>query len=423
VNIFASTALTRMVPAAVVYVTSTGSLLLGQGAQLIGFVVLARFLGAEQFGLLMTITAMTAIGMGLSGLGTDEVMLRRCVREPNIYRKLLGHSVILIVSSGLLISLCAVVGLQILLGDFESPLKSIETLSIFSLSNIALARWIIFTEWIFIAKQRINYANVVNAVFAISRALTAIIACFIFGVDKLETWAYWHGGIYILGALACIVALRRYGTPQWCVLREEVWRGLHFSTPNLIDSLRQNIDRLALAVVATPVTVAAYSVASNILRYSLVTISSFGRLFYSKLASAGVNGASGTLQLAIKYVWVIVGIGVLNSIGLFVIAPFLPSLFGREFGASIHYLMVLCWVAILYAISSIAYDAMGGAEKHGVRALVFNLTGLIGCGLIAGLTYIFGVNGTIGGIFISQAIIAIAMWLSLIALGKAETRS
>jgi O-antigen/teichoic acid export membrane protein len=418
VKILAPTVLARMVPAGIIYVTSTGSLLLGQVAQLIGFVVLARFLGVQQFGDLMTITATTAIGLGICGLGTDEVMLRRYVRQPALYRKLLGHSIILILSSGIFLSLFAVVGLQLLLAVSASPLNSIETLSIFALSNIVLARWITFVEWIFIAKQRITYANIVNAGFATARALTAVIGCLFFGVNKLETWAIWHGGIYILGALACVAALWRYGAPQWCVLRDEFWRGLHFSTPILIDSLRQNIDRLGLAVVASPVTVGAYSVASNIVRYSLVTVNSFSRLFYPKLASAGVNGASETLKLATKYFFVIVGIGIMSSIGLFVIAPLLPWFFGREFGDSIYYLMVLCWVPVLYAIAIMPYDAMGAAEKHSVRALVFNTTGLFGCGLIAGLTYLFGVNGTIAGVLISQAIICVTMWLSLIVISR-----
>lgn len=409
-------------PAALLYFISTASLLLGIAAQLLGFIVLARFLGAGQFGQLMTITAATAIALSITGLGTEEVMLRRCVREPTLYPKLLGHSLTLTLISGSLLSFFTLAGLHMLVHVAASPLRSIETLSIFAFSNIVLARCIILTESIFVAKKQIMYANIVVTGFAVARMLAAVIGCFVFGVNRLETWALWHGGIHIVGTITCIGLLWRYGAPQWCVLREEIWRGIHAATPQLVSSQRQNIDRLVLTVVVSPVTVGAYSVASNIVQYSLVTINSFSRLFYPQLAIAGMNGASATLQLAARYLVIIVGLGVINSIALFVIAPFLPWLFGKEFVESIHYLMVLCWLPILVAIHNIAYDALGAAEKHGIRALFYNTTGIIGIGLIAGLTYLYGVNGAFAGIFIAYAFLCVAMWLCLIVLGQREKR-
>jgi O-antigen/teichoic acid export membrane protein len=307
-----------------------------------------------------------------------------------------------------------VIGLHALVQVSGGPLSNVETLSIFAFSNIVLARWIVLTETIFIARQEIMRANIVVAGFAVARALGAAIGCIAFGVDNLETWALWFGGTHVVGALACVAALRQLGAPQWCLLREEIWRGVHTSTPLLITNLRQNIDRLVLTTVATPITVGAYSVASNIVRYSLVTINSFSRLFYPKLAIAGLNGASATLHMALKYLVIIAAIGVLNGIGLFVVAPSLPWLFGKDFGNSIHYLIVMSWIPVLVAIHNIAYDAMGAAEKHSIRALSYNTTGIIGVALIAGLTYYYGVNGTFVGLYISYAATCAVTWLCLI---------
>jgi O-antigen/teichoic acid export membrane protein len=422
-NRIVSFALRKGFSEVILYFISTASLLLGIAAQLFGFIVLARFLGAEQFGKLMAITAATAIALSITGLGTEEVMLRRCIREPTLYPKLLGHSLILILISGSLLSFFALVGLHMLVHVPASPFRSIETLSIFAFSNIVLARCIMLTESIFVARQQIMYANIVVTGFAVARMLAAVIGCFVFDVNRLETWAIWHGGIHIVGTIACIGLLWRYGAPQWCVLRDEIWRGIHTTTPQLISNLRQNIDRIVLTAIVSPVTVGAYSVASNIVQYSFVTINSFSRLFYPRLAIAGVNGASATCQLAARYLVIIVGLGVANSLALFFIAPFLPWLFGKEFGESTHYLTVLCWLPILVAIHNIAYDALGAAERHGIRALFYNIIGLIGIGLIAGLTYFYGVNGTFAGIFIGYAFLCLAMWLCLIVLGRHEERA
>ena len=75
------TRISDFLPSAILYVKSTASLLAGVGAQLIGFIILARYLSAGQFGQLMTITATTAIAAGICGLGSDEMMVSRCIRE------------------------------------------------------------------------------------------------------------------------------------------------------------------------------------------------------------------------------------------------------------------------------------------------------------------------------------------------------
>ena len=407
---------------ATLYLTSTGTLFLGQGAQLVGFLILARFLGAEQFGILMAMTATTAIALSISGLGTEEVMLRRCIREPSLYPELFGHSLIVILIAGSLLSIIAVAGLTLLVQVATSPLRNVATLSIFAASNIILARWIMLTEYIFIAKKQITQANIVVTGFAGARALAAVVGCLVFGVDQLNTWILWHGGIHIVGTIACIGAVWKYGAPQGYVFREEIWRGLFLDTSQLIISVRQNIDRLLLSAVMTPFTVGTYSVASNIVRISLVTINSFSRLLYPRLVIAGLSGASGTLQLAVRYVPVIVGLGAATSIGLLVIAPILPWLFGKEFEESTSYMKVLCWLPILVAVQNIAFDAIGAAEKHGIRAILYNTTGVIGAGLIAGLTYLYGVNGTFAGIYISQAVLCVVLWLGLFVLGQREKR-
>jgi O-antigen/teichoic acid export membrane protein len=279
-----------------------------------------------------------------------------------------------------------------------------------------------FTETIFIARTQVLYANVVVTGFSIARALAAVIGCMVFGVDRLENWAFWHGATYALGAMGCMFALWSFGPPRWHIVREEIWHGIHAATPQLLSNLRQNIDRPVLAAVTTPSIVGAYSLSSSIVQYSFVTINSFSRLFYPKLALAGQNGTSATCDLAIKYCPVIIGIGIITSIGLFFFAPLLPWVFGNGFTESVRYLKIMCWIPIFVAIHNIAYDALGASENHRIRAFLFNITALGGTGLIAGLTYFYGVYGAFASIFISQTILSIIMWFNLVRLGNNTRR-
>ena len=74
----------RWVPAIFSYIGSTAAMAIGIVAQLVAFVFLARYLGIEQFGLLMTITAATSLALNVCGLGAGEAFMRRVGREPAI---------------------------------------------------------------------------------------------------------------------------------------------------------------------------------------------------------------------------------------------------------------------------------------------------------------------------------------------------
>lgn len=99
----ATDALRRRLPPLLLYVSSTGSLLVGTVAHTIGFVILARFLGTEQYGYLATISAATNLACPLCGLGASEAVRRWVGRDPSSYSAILGHSLILLSVTGILL--------------------------------------------------------------------------------------------------------------------------------------------------------------------------------------------------------------------------------------------------------------------------------------------------------------------------------
>src|SRR4051794_5155734 len=112
------------------YVGSAGSQVIVLGAQLITFALLARHLGEAQFGKLMTVTATTQIAVSLCGVGSEEPIIRRLVRDRSCYPSLLGHSLILITSSGLVLG---TVSVAVLYASMPTPMFT--ALVIFAVSN------------------------------------------------------------------------------------------------------------------------------------------------------------------------------------------------------------------------------------------------------------------------------------------------
>ena len=333
---------------------------------------------------------------------------RRC------YPALLGHNLILITISGLVLILIttAVVYFSI---SVALPIRDFLTIiAIFALSNIVLYRVVSLTESIFIGRREYMRANAIVVCFAAARLLTAIVATAMFKVDSLYTWAFWHGAVHIIGALGCAIVLSQFSGPKWTVLRDELNRGTHIIIPTFLNTLRQNIDPLVLSFAVTAAVVGNYSAASRIVQASLYSVWSFNRIMYPRLVTAGEQGGASTFAVARRFVLIAGGLGALTSLGLFVIAPYVADFFGKGFGHAATYLRILCWLAFLSAIQSTAYDALGALERHPLRATILNVSSIIGAALVVALTYLYGINGIFIALYLSQLLVVCGLWTALV---------
>jgi O-antigen/teichoic acid export membrane protein len=414
--------LRAMLPRLYLYVGSAGSMATNAIAQFLSAVMLARYLGIEQFGHLITITAAATVGAQLCGLGTGDVMIRRVAREPALYNAILGHSLTLILISGVVLVPIITVALSFLVRISNDPFENLTLLLIFTFANVMLFRWVATTEQIFLARSQFWRANAIQLGFALVRMMTVITACVAFNIESLKVWILWYSAMHLVAAVACVMAVRQYGPPQWRFFREEFKLGIHQSTPQFFDMLQQNIDVLVLNIVATPVIVGNYGAASRMVRQSFVMIGSFNRILYPRLAVRGKQGVLSVVYMVAKYSRYSLALGVMTSIGLFIAAPLAVALFGKKFDDAVLYIRILCWLPSIIALVNISYDALGAADKHFIRANVYNICCIANAALIASLTYIYAIRGTFVAIYVSNVLILIAMWTTLLLLSRKEFR-
>src|SRR5262249_43810715 len=112
-----------LLPKVILYATSTASLMFGVAAQLVAIVIVARHLGVEQFGHLMRTTAATTVAGHLCGLGAGEAMLRRVARDSTLYPVVLGHNIIMLSLSGIILIPTTVACLVLLVQASSDPFE------------------------------------------------------------------------------------------------------------------------------------------------------------------------------------------------------------------------------------------------------------------------------------------------------------
>ena len=265
------------------YLLSSGSLAAASLAQLMTFAILARALGPAEFGLFVQITAVTAIGVQICGLGAPDCLIRRVAREPASYPSLLGHNFLLIGVSGIVLVLGGIAAMSSWTRMGSGPEIAISTIALLFFGNVVLVRLILLVETVFLSLGEVRAANRSVVGFAIARTATAVLACIVFHTSSLSEWAIWQFCGHLLYAMLGLRWLRPLGRPRFAILREELRSGILFSSQFVVRAIRANVDLFVIGLFTPIETVGSYG-------RSVILIGRFEPfLLVESLASLGIK--------------------------------------------------------------------------------------------------------------------------------------
>ena len=409
-----------LLPMLMSYAASGGSLVISSAAQLLTFAILARFLGVHEFSLFVAITAISNIAVHMCGLGAMECLVRRVARDRAMYPVMLGHNLILTAASGVALVLIGAVLLPFFFTLSPDPATNVAVITLMLATNIVLVRVIVLAEQIFIAHSDFASANIVVVGFALARTAAAGLACLVFGVASIASWAIWQFVCHVLVALVCWRALRGLGRPEYRLVREELPLGLYFSVPFILRAVRQNADLLVLSLVATAEIVASYSVARRMLESSYLSVEALNRLVYPGSARATVEGLQHAMPRVRKVLVAATLISIAAAVAVFVLAPILPLLFGQGYVSLVSFVRILCWAVIPLAIWAVAMEALGASGHQPTRAAVMGLGSVLGAALAAVATWYAPPAGTFVSFYIIEIAMVAASWTALMRIVRRD---
>jgi O-antigen/teichoic acid export membrane protein len=409
-------AISTAAPMIISYLLSSGSLAAASLAQLATFAILARALGPAEFGLFVQISAITAIAVQICGLGASDCLLRRVSRERESYPELLGHNLVLIALTG-----AVLVAVGVAMMSWWAPVYSqtdidAGTIALLFFTNVVLVRVIVLVETVFLSLGQYRSANRSVVGFALARTATATLACIVFGTSSLSGWAIWQTVGHLLYALVGALWLRPLGRPRLTILRDELRSGALFSSQFVVRAIRANADLFVIGMFAPIQTVGSYGVARRIMDSSYLSIDAFNRLIYSRFARASRDGLHFALPAAKHALVAALALGIATCLALFVLAPYLPLLFGRDYHDLAFFVRALSGTIVLVAVWAVAIDLLGASGRQGARALILNGTNIIGSGLIAAATWVAAPIGTFVALYVIEGSVVIAAWVVLLWL-------
>jgi O-antigen/teichoic acid export membrane protein len=400
------------------YLASVLTLSIGFMGHALGFIIVARSLESSDIGHLAMITAASNLGAVWVELGVCEMARRRIGRDPSEYPAVLGHAAIVVLGFGSVIATALALIIAAFFHIDPSFEKSLAIAALIVPANVILFVFIGFAEQVIVAHENLGRANLINVGYGLSRIAVAGIACFGFGVSTLSAWAPWYLANYAVVCAACLVAIWAYGPPRWTVLWDEIPRGASMSVWGFLHVLRQNVDLMALSIVATPAFIGNYSVARRVLSAAAMVGLALDRVLYSRLVIVAREGVAAATRMVTKYAAYLSAPLLATSAAVFIAAPLVPEIFGAKYVDAAHVVRVLCGIIVAWSLQNLAFDALNASEKHGIRLLVSVAAAAVGCGMICGGAYLFGVDGMLIGVMSGELLITLALWSTLIWLAR-----
>src|SRR5262249_51662778 len=222
--------------------------------------VLARFLGAADFGLLYLVTSMATFAYVLVDWGQDSYLIREVARRPGRAGDLLGTSIALRVIGGALV--CAPTVLVTWLLAYEARTRWLAAVMIAATLPAVVTRGFAV---VFRGRERMDYEALVTV---LSKALTLAMTVVAVALGGGLLAAILAQGVATTSALGvAAVFLRRLGLPPLRasrgIARELLVGGTPFAVMILTIAAQGYLEAVVLSKLATAAVVGWYGAARN----------------------------------------------------------------------------------------------------------------------------------------------------------------
>jgi O-antigen/teichoic acid export membrane protein len=337
--------------------------------QAVYFILIARSLEPAQYGGFVAVVAIAAIVSPFVGLGTSNLVVRNVARDPDSFSQSWGN--------GLLITLCsgAAALFLVLCCAFLLPAGlHWSVLFLVAVADLLFARIVDFCGFAFSALDRFGATAQLNMWISLSRLIGLAILVVRVHHPSVEAWAV----VYLAATLATAAGALLWGllTLEKPTLKiDAVWpelkEGVFFSVGLSAQTIYNDIDKTMLAKLGDLAATGIYGAAYRIIDVSLVPLRSLLSAANPGFFRAGhIGGVRETRRYMSRLLPKALAYAALATAGLFLIAPVIPHILGKEYAQSISALRWLAVLPLLKTVHSFLADALTGAGHQRLRTMI-----------------------------------------------------
>lgn len=357
----------------------TMHLSIGQGLRLLiqatYFVLIARSLGPTAYGAFASVVALAAVLGPFSGMGTTNLFIRDVRSGKREAVICWGNGLLITVVSGSLLTVLVLVVnnlLHLKTSSFIVLVVCISDLIFMKITELA--------AFGFAASNRMKDTSIQSVVVSLLRLLAiGILVLTVHPVSLSEwVWAYLVSGILGTG-YAVFRGTALWGRPklQLSSLREDLSEGLFFSISTSATSIYNDVDKIMLGRLSDFVSTGIYSAAYRLIDVSMTPVRSLVSAAYPVFFKKGVGGIAATYPYAKSLIFKASMYGTAISASLWICAPILPLVLGRQYILAVPALRLLAPIPLLRCFHVFLADSLSGAGFQRTRTAIQVGVGLI----------------------------------------------
>ena len=399
-----------------------GGLTLRTIIQIAYLVVLARALGAEQYGAFLAVVALVSILSPFSSMGTGHLLIRGIATERRPFAAPWGDAIAVT-------SVCAVtlgLGTIFLLSPLVLPDGvSVALVTMVVVADLLFGRLTEVSAQAYQGFERLERTAQIQVSLAALRLLAVIVMSRLVTELTAVNWSIGYAVSAIVAGIAAIAIVGlELGRPQFRrgAFSHAVREGFFFSLAQSGQQTYTQVDKIMLAKIDSLGAAGVYGAASRIVDASFMPVLALLHATYSRFFRHGVEGVQGTLRFATRLLPLGMGYGALVGVGLLVLAPLLPWILGGEYASVVQALRWLAPIPFLRVVQYFAADSLTGAGYQPLRSAIQIGVGVCTVGLNLVLIPRYSWLGAAWASGISSILMALAFWIALVYLKRREVR-
>lgn len=382
------------------------SYFVGFGLQSVYFILLARVLGADGYGLFAGGLALVTTFAALSGLGAGNVLVMETARDRRAYRRQLGTALVYIGFTfvPLAASVCVIV-------FFATP-SALRVVLPLILSELLFTRIYDVGLQSFQSHERLR--GVAHFNIAASAVRVGMVTAFAgLGLSSAAGWAWCYAAATILMAVTLlIVCMHTFGTPA--LDRRSLktsWRvGVFFALGMSSRIVLNDSDKFILVSDGLAAEGGQYSASHRLVNMTFAPLQAITYSLNTDLFRAGQSGYTATWRVLRRVLPVACGYLVVAISLLWLMAPVVVLLLGKDYSLVAQMLPLLALTLFGQTGYYLFGDALMGLGRQGMRSVS---QAVVGGGVLVSNVLLVPVHGWIASAVI--AIIASAVLALLLA--------
>lgn len=375
--------------------------------QFVTFAITARGLGVEQFGRYTALLAIVGIAVELVGLGGADILVRAVARERDAFRRYYGNMLLL---GALTTPLVVAIGVAVAVGAMQTTVAWLPLVAAL-VAEILIARMSASLELVMVAHGHTARAGWVRMATVVVRLLLALAYFMLVGLHDLNGWiAVVFVQSMLLTAVYVVIGGRLYGQPVWRLLHHELGSGLSFCVTQTARAAQSNLDRMVLSRYADDATLGLYGAASRFMQLGMFPLQVVTRIIYPNYFVHGKQGIDASRRYAVRMAPLLFGVGLLSGAAVAVAALLAPYALGAGYAGATGVTMGLACALPFMALQYPAADALTGAGRQSLRALIYSVSA-VGFGFVLlGGAYLGGIRGVVAAFLLGHLLLAVIFW-------------